>query len=204
MLPLIAALLFATPASPRPSLLLPDSGRSLSARLLVAQASQEPLTPPPLPGQGDVDRDARIQELTRRVGLIQQELNTLELGWPTGTKVMAIAGYAMAPLLLVSLPLIFLSIISASELGSESNEPERLLTLGALCAAGGVVGIVMAIVGTITSIRAANVKRDRATALASERIRLEAELRELKARPDMPRTRRWEPRPTLPLLAVRF
>jgi hypothetical protein len=204
MLPLIAALLVATPASPRPSLLAPDAGRPLSARLLVAQAPQETPTPPPLPPSGTVDRDARIQELTRRVGLIQRELNTLDLGWPNGTKVMAIAGYIMAPLLLLSLPLVFLSIISASEVGSDSSEPERLLTLGALCAAGGVVGLLMAVIGTVSSIQAANVKRGRAAELASERIRLEAELRELRARPDLPRTRPWEPRPTLPLLAVRF
>ncbi len=203
MLPLIAVLLVSTPASPRPSLLQPDSGRPLSARLLVAQLPETP-TPPPLPPEADVDRDARIQELTRRVGLIQEELNTLDLGWPTGTKVMAITGYAMAPLLPVGLVFIFLGLISESELGSTSSEPERLLGLGALFSAGGVVGIVLGIVGTITSIRAANVRRDRASALASERIRLEAELRELRARPDMPRTRRWEPRPTLPLLAVRF
>lgn len=73
MVSLVAAvLLAASPAPTTPSLLSPESGRHLSARLLVAQAPPEAPTdaptPPPEPPV-DPELDARIRELSRQVAL---------------------------------------------------------------------------------------------------------------------------------------
>jgi hypothetical protein len=203
MLPLIAVLLAATPTAPRPSLLQPEPGRYLSARLLVAQAHQETPTPPPLPVSEEVDLDARIQVLTRQVGLLNDEIRGISTDWPTSSLVMAICGYVLSPMLLLGVPLMVLSALASTE-GDDTGQTESLLAAGLGLTVAGLAGVGLVVGGVVTGVRASSVQRARRSELVSERIRLETELRDLKARRDMPRTRRWEPRPTVPLLAVRF
>ncbi|NPC85543.1 hypothetical protein HPC49_46060, partial [Pyxidicoccus fallax] len=71
----------------------------------------------------------------------------------------------------------------------------------------GAVGVGLLITGLITGSQESSVARARREELVRERIRLEDELRDLKARRDARSTlqaRRWQPRPTIPLLALRF
>ncbi|MFP2934292.1 hypothetical protein ACLESO_56075 [Pyxidicoccus sp. 3LG] len=208
MLPLVAAvLLAAAPASPSQSLLAPKSGRHLSARLLVAQAPTEspPDAPVPPPSAGvpmDAELDARIRELTTQVALLQSEIRAIDTNWPIGSVVMAYAGYILAPLLLVGVPLIIIGL-------GESDEDDRatLVGLGAGASVGGAVGVGLLIAGLVSGSREANVNRVRREELIRERIRLEDELRDLKSRRDARSTlsaRRWEPRASFPLVALRF
>lgn len=202
MLPLIAVLLAATPTPPSLSLLQPESGRYLSARLLVAQAAP---TPPPLPPSAEVDLDERIRELTYRVGMLQRQIRAINTNWPARALVLSIVGYVLSPLALVGIPLL---IFGAASLGEEDHgEAGLLLGVGLGLTAAGAAGIGLVTVGAITGIREASVHRARRDELVQERIRLEDELRDLKTRRDargVLQARRWQPRPTVPLLAVRF
>ncbi|MGE6761357.1 hypothetical protein ACQKGO_25290 [Corallococcus interemptor] len=93
--------------------------------MLVAQAPESGAQEVPFPATPfpDGGLDARIQELTQRVGLLQEEIEGIRLGRPRGSKLMTT---------------------------------------------------------------------------------LEAELRDLRARRDGMRSRQWQPRPSIPLVAVNF
>ncbi|MBZ4415226.1 hypothetical protein [Myxococcus sp. RHSTA-1-4] len=198
MLTLVAAvLLAATPTSPSPSLLSPESGRHLSARLLVAQA------PPEAPASRvDPELDARIHELTRQVALLQSEIRGIDVNFPVGSLLMAYFGYVLSPLLLVGIPLIIVG------LGEEDDgDQATMIGVGAGLSLAGVAGVGLLVAGFINGTQASNDNRARREELIRERIRLEDELRDLKARRDARTTlqaRRWQPRPTIPLLALRF
>ncbi|MCP3144198.1 hypothetical protein [Pyxidicoccus xibeiensis] len=208
MLSLVAAvLLAAAPASPSPSLLAPKSGRHLSARLLLAQAPAEapPDAPVPPPSSGvptDAELDARIRELATKVALLQSEIRSIDTNWPIGSVVMAYAGYILSPLLLVGIPLI---IVGLGE--SDDDDRSTLVGLGAGLSVGGAVGVGLLVTGIIRGSRVARVNRAHREELIQERIRVEGELSDLKSRRDARSTspsRRWEPRPTVPLVALRF
>lgn len=202
MLPLIAVLLAATPASSTPSLLAPASGWHLSARLLVAQAP----TPPPLPAPElarDPELEGRIRDLTQRVGLLQDEIRGINANWPPGSLALAITGYVLAPLVLVGIPLMLFGVGGLGE-SPDDSEAQTLLGVGLGLTVAGMVGAGLIVGGVITGVKHSNVQRARRDALVRERIRLEDELRDLKARRGAAQVRRWTPRPTVPLVALRF
>jgi hypothetical protein len=220
MLSLVATvLLAASPASQRPSLLAPEapaSGRHLSARLLVAKAPQDaasqeaappdvaPARPsaPPASLPGDAELDARIRELTTQVGLLQSEIRSIDVNFPIGSLVMAYFGYVLTPLALIGIPLI---IIGAD--ADNVDDRDTLVHLGTGLTVAGAVGVGLLIAGLVTGYQESNVNRARREELVRERIRLEDDLRDLKARRDARsslQARRWQPRPTLPLVALSF
>ena len=212
MLSLVAAvLLAATPDSPHPSLLAPEaSGRHLSARLLVAQAPQDeapdvapaPPSAPPASLPGDAELDARIRELTSQVGLLQSEIRSIDVNFPIGSLVMAYFGYVLSPLVLVGIPLLIIG------LGEEDDDDRAaLVAWGTGLTVTGAVGVGLLITGLVTGSQESNEKRARREELIRERIRLEDDLRDLKARRDARsslQARRWQSRPTLPLVALSF
>ncbi|NPC87173.1 hypothetical protein HPC49_54470, partial [Pyxidicoccus fallax] len=127
MLSLVAAvLLAAAPTPPSPSLLSPESGRHLSARLLVAQApdapAAAPVSPPPAPGM-DADLDARIRDLSQQVALLQSEIRGIDVNFPIGSLVMAYFGYVLSPMLLIGIPLLIVGF-------GEEDEDDQALLLG--------------------------------------------------------------------------
>ncbi|CAM3091827.1 hypothetical protein G4177_22635 [Corallococcus sp. ZKHCc1 1396] len=215
MLSLVAAVLLAAVPAASPLSLVSTApsfdGRPLSARLLVAQAttgSEPELFPAapfperagqdPQPMGADAGLDARIAELTQQVGLLQGQINSIRLGRPGGYKAMTIIGFCLSPLLLIGLPLIIGGLDEAGSTG------DALMTVGLVFAVPGAAGVGLIIGGFSGGARAAREKKDRRDALIQERTLMEQELRELQARRDGLRTRRWQPRATLPLLAVRF
>ncbi|RKH17154.1 hypothetical protein D7X74_13325 [Corallococcus sp. CA047B] len=215
MLSLVAAVLLASlPTSSSLSLVSPApsfDGRPLSARLLVAQSptgSELELFPSaPFPDNEaretqergtDEGLDARIAELSQQVSLLQGEINSIRLGRPTGYKVMTIIGFVLAPLLLIGLPFIGAGLNEAGDTGAV------LMVAGLFFAVPGTVGVGLIIGGFSGGSRAAHAKKDRRDALIQERTLLEEELRDLQARRDGVRTQRFQPRPAIPLLAVRF
>lgn len=68
----------------------------------------------------------------------------------------------------------------------------------------GVVGVVMIFTGFSRGGRIARENKARREALIEEKTQLEAELRDLQARRDGLRSRQWQPRPSIPLVAVNF
>ncbi|WP_426757143.1 hypothetical protein [Myxococcus sp. Y35] len=208
MLSLIAVALLATAPGPTsPSLLQPQAGRSVAARLLVAQAPAQgedldaapPSDAPALPHE---DLDARVRELTRQISRLQSEIRTVDTNWPTGSLIMAYSGYVLSPLLLLGVPLIILGL-------NTSNDDDKgvLVALGAGLTVGGAAGVGLLIAGVATGSKRAAVNRAYRESLVNQRIELEDELREVKARRDARgalRTRTWTPRPSLPLVAFAF
>ncbi|QSQ20197.1 hypothetical protein JY651_33700 [Pyxidicoccus parkwayensis] len=215
MLSLFAAVLLAaapSPASPRTSLLAPDSGRHLSARLLVAQAPTEgtpgvappsaPPSAPPLAPPVDADLDARIRKLTTEVNLLQSEIRSIDVNFPIGSLLLAYCGYVLTPMLLIGIPLIIFGLDQ-----EDPDDETALLRWGTGLTAVGVVGVGLVIAGLVSGSNEANGNRLKREELVRERIRMEDELRDLKARRDARgslQARRWQPRPTLPLVALRF
>ena len=207
MLSLVAAvLLAAAPTSSAPSLLAPEplsSGRHLSARLLTQAPSETPSeAPPPPASQVDPELDARIRELTQQVALLQSEIRAIDVNFPTGSLVMAYFGYVLSPLILVGIPLI---IVGLGE--PDDDDQATLLGAGAGLTVAGAVGVGLLVAGLVKGTRESNANRVRREELIRERIRMEDDLRDLKARRDARVTlqaRRWQPRPTLPLVAVSF
>ncbi|AKQ69005.1 hypothetical protein A176_005917 [Myxococcus hansupus] len=207
MLSLIAvALLATTPSLASHSLLTPSEGRAVSARLLVAQAPEteapEVDVPSDAPALRQEDLDARARELTLRISKLQSEIRTIDTNWPTGSMVMAYSGYVLAPLLLLGIPLIIYGV-------STSNEDNRgaLVALGTGLSVGGAAGVGLLVAGIITGSRGAAVNRAHREQLVNERIQLEDELRDVKARRDARgalQTRTWTPRPSVPLVAFAF
>ncbi|MCY1044704.1 hypothetical protein OV208_25530 [Corallococcus sp. bb12-1] len=215
MLSLVAAVLLASlPTSSSLSLVSPApsfDGRPLSARLLVAQSptGSELELFPAAPSQDNDARDtqergtdegldARIQELSLRVSLLQGEINSIRLGRPAGYKVMTIIGFALAPMLLVALPFLVAGLNTSGDTGA------AFMVAGLIFAVPGTVGVGLIIGGFSGGSQAARAKKDRRDALIEERTLLEEELRDLQARRESVRTLRWQPRPAVPLLAVRF
>ncbi|RYZ43477.1 MAG: hypothetical protein EOO71_03195 [Myxococcaceae bacterium] len=215
MLSLVAAVLLASlPASSSLSLVSPApsfDGRPLSARLLVAQSptgSELELFPPaPFPDRDardtqemgtDENLDARIEELSRQVSLLQGEINSIRLGRPTGYKVMTIIGFILAPMLLISLPFLAAGLDTSGDTGAV------LMVAGLIFAVPGTVGVGLIIGGFSGGARAARERKERRDALVQDRALLEEELRDLQARRAGMRTLRWQPRPAVPLLSVRF
>ncbi|AEI62599.1 hypothetical protein [Corallococcus macrosporus] len=206
MLSLAAAALLATAASPTShSLLTRSPDRPVSVRLLLAQAPAEVSpdasgapTPPPLAE----DLDARARELTQQIAMLQSEIRTVDTNWPAGSLVMAYSGYVLSPLLLLGIPLIIVGMGS-----SDDDDAGSLLGLGVGMTVGGVAGVGLLIAGIITGSKEANLNRSRREEMVRERIRLEDELRDVKARRDARgalQTRTWTPRPSLPLVAFAF
>ncbi len=212
MLSLVAAvLLTAAPASSGPSLLSPEA-RFPSARLLVAQAPQEaapeaappeaPSAPPAAPSVDAAELDARIRELTSQVGLLQSEIRSIDVNFPIGSLVMAYFGYVLTPLVLIGIPLIIIGLDA-----DNVDDRDLLVNLGTGLTVAGAVGVGLLVAGLVTGSRESNANRAQREELVRERIRMEDELRELKARRDARsslQVRRWQPRPTLPVLALRF
>ncbi|NOK20387.1 hypothetical protein [Corallococcus carmarthensis] len=201
MLSLLAAVLLASaPASPALSLLTPEDGRALSARLLVAQspAVGEQEVPFPVSSFPDGGLDARIHELTQRVGLLQEEIDGIRLGRPRSSKIMTTFGFILAAALLIGLPVMLDGLLDSGA------DQELSLILGVPLTIVGVVGVVMIVVGFSRGGRIARENKARRDSLVEEKTRLEAELRDLQARRDGLRTRQWQPRPSIPLIAVNF
>ncbi|RKH56904.1 hypothetical protein [Corallococcus aberystwythensis] len=202
MLSLLAAVLLSSaPASSSLSLLTPDEGPAHSARLLVAQApaaGAEEEVPSPATAFPDGGLDARIQELTQRVGLLQEEIDGIRLGRPRSSKVMTTFGFIMAAALLLGVPLI---IDGLMETGTDR---ELRLLLGVPLTVVGVVGVVMIVTGFSRGGRIARENKARRDALVQEKTQLETELRDLQARRDGMRSRQWQPRPSIPLIAMSF
>ncbi len=207
MLSLIAVALLATaPTLTSHSLLTPSEARAVSARLLVAQAPEtgrpEVDAPSDTPALRQEDLDARARELTLRISKLQSEIRTIDTNWPTGSLVMAYSGYVLAPLLLLGIPLIIYGV-------STSNDDNRgaLVALGTGLSVGGAAGVGLLIAGITHGSRRAAVNRAHREQLVNERIELEDELRDVKARRDARgalQTRTWTPRPSLPLVAFAF
>ncbi|WP_375760948.1 hypothetical protein [Corallococcus exercitus] len=201
MVSLLAAVLLASaPMSPSLSLLTPEDGPAHSARLLVARqaptGAQEnafPATPFP-----DGGLDARIQELTQRVGLLQEEIDGIRLGRPRSSKIMTTFGFILGAALLLGIPLIIDGLMESG------TDREIRLLLGVPLTVVGVVGVVMVVVGFSRGGRIARERKAQREALIQEKSQLEAELRDLRARRDGVRTRQWQPRPSIPLIAVNF
>jgi hypothetical protein len=196
MLSLVAAVLLASaPGASSLSLLPPDAPALPSARLLVALQEQE-YTPVPFP---DDMREPRIRDLATRLGLIQQEINSIRLGRPRGYKAMTIVGFILTPMLLIGVPLIIAGVS-----GSKAERDVAWL-LGTPLAIGGVVGVALVVTGFVQGGRISRANKARRDALVEERTRLEAELRELQTRDGGGRpSSRWRSPPSLPLVAVNF
>ncbi len=193
MLSFIAVTLLATTPTSH-SLLTPTTGRSVSAHLLVAQA--------PETSHPEEDLDARIQELTLRVSLLQSEIRGIDTNWPAGSLVMAYSGYVLSPLLLLGIPLILIGLDKSGE-----DNAGTWLALGAGMTVGGVAGVGLLIAGVVTGAQGASVNRARREELVRQRIQLEDELREVRARRDargVLQARSWTPRPGIPLVAFAF
>ncbi|MFP2963027.1 hypothetical protein ACLEPN_36010 [Myxococcus sp. 1LA] len=206
MLSLVAAALLATASSPTShSLLTPSLDRPVSVRLLLAQAPTEVSpddsgtpAPPPL----SEDLDARARELTQQIAMLQSEIRAVDTNWPAGSLVMAYSGYVLSPLLLLGIPLIIVGMSTSNE-----DDAGTLLGLGVGMTVGGVAGVGLLIAGIVTGSREASVNRTRREEMVRERIRLEDELRDVKARRDARgamQTRTWTPRPGIPLVAFAF
>ncbi|RKG70934.1 hypothetical protein D7V80_03115 [Corallococcus sp. CA054B] len=78
------------------------------------------------------------------------------------------------------------------------------LFVGLPITAVGVVGVVLVVTGFSRGGRIARENKARRDALVEEKTRLEAELRDLRTRRDGLRSRQWQPRPSVPLIAVNF
>ncbi|QDE88378.1 hypothetical protein BHS06_05045 [Myxococcus xanthus] len=205
MLSIVAAALLATAStSTSHALLTPVSERPVSARLLVAQAPAEEApdvsgtsTPPPLAE----DLDARARELTQQIAMLQSEIRSVDTNWPAGSLVMAYSGYVLSPLLLLGIPLIIVGM------SSSNDDAGTLLALGVGTTLGGVAGVGLLIAGVVTGSKQAGINRAHRESLVRERIRLEDELRDVKARRDARgamQTRQWTPRAGIPLVAFAF
>lgn len=134
--------------------------------------------------------------------MLQSEIRTVDTNWPAGSLVMAYSGYVLSPLLLLGIPLIIVGMGS-----SDDDDAGSLLGLGVGMTVGGVAGVGLLIAGIITGSKEANLNRSRREEMVRERIRLEDELRDVKARRDARgalQTRTWTPRPSLPLVAFAF
>lgn len=206
MLSLVAAaLLAAASTSTSHSLLTPAPERPVSARLLVAQSPAEeapddagPLSPPPLAE----DLDARARELTQQIAMLQSEIRSVDTNWPAGSLVMAYSGYVLSPLLLLGIPLIIVGMSTSNE-----DNAGTLLALGVGLTVGGVAGVGLLIAGVVTGSTQAGINRAHREGLVRERIRLEDELRDVKARRDARgamQPRQWTPRAGIPLVAFAF
>ncbi|MBN8226560.1 hypothetical protein JYK02_03450 [Corallococcus macrosporus] len=198
MLSLLAAVLLASaPTSPSLSLLTPEDGPAHSARLLGAQQAPVVGAPESTPFP-DGGLDARIQELTQRVGLLQEEIDGIRLGRPRSSKIMTTFGFILGAALLFGLPVLIDGLLDSG------TDQDLKLIVGVPLTIVGVVGVVMVVVGFSRGGRIAREKKARRDALVQEKTQLEAELRDLRARRNGMRTRQWQPRPSLPLIAVNF
>ncbi|AFE06655.1 hypothetical protein COCOR_05916 [Corallococcus coralloides DSM 2259] len=200
MLSLLAAVLLASaPATPSLSL-LPEDVPTHSARLLVAQAPEAGVQEVPVPSTPFPDRslDARIQELTQRVGLLQEEIDGIRLGRPRSSKVMTTIGFILAAALLIGVPVMIDGLLDSG------TDRTLKLFVGLPITAVGVVGVVLVVTGFSRGGRIARENKARREALVEEKTQLEAELRDLRARRDGLRSRQWQPRPSVPLIAVNF
>ncbi|MBN9683487.1 MULTISPECIES: hypothetical protein [unclassified Corallococcus] len=201
MLSLLATVLLASaPVTASLSLLTPEDAPAHSARLLVAQAAETGVQEVPVPSTPFPDRslDARIQELTQRVGLLQEEIDGIRLGRPRSSKIMTTIGFILAATLLIGLPIVIDGLMD-----SGSDQKTKLL-VGLPITAVGVVGVVLVVVGFSRGGRIARENKARRNALIEEKTHLESELRDLRARRDGLRSRQWQPRPSVPLIAVSF
>lgn len=201
MLSLLAAVVLASaPVSPSLSLLDPGEGPAHSARLLVAQAPEAGASeiPTPAPSVPDAYLDARIRELTQRVGLLQEEIDGIRLGRPRSSKIMTTFGFILAAALIVGLP------VMIDNLSSPGKNEEVALLIGLPLTAVGVVGVVMIAVGFSRGGRIARENKARRDALIEQKSQLEAELRDIQARRDGLRSRQWQPRASIPLIAMNF
>ncbi|GMT96804.1 hypothetical protein KH5H1_09230 [Corallococcus caeni] len=201
MLSLLAAVLLSSaPVSPSLSLLAPEDGPAHSARLLVAQAPAADAQEVPFPASSfpDGGLDARIQELTQRVGLLQEEIDGIRLGRPRSSKIMTTFGFILAAALILGIPLIIDGLMDSG------TDRELKLLFGVPLTVVGVAGVVMIVTGFSRGGRIARENKARRQALIDEKTQLEAELRDLRARRDGARTRQWQPRPSIPLFAVNF
>jgi hypothetical protein len=201
MLSLLAAVLLASaPATSSLSLLTPEDGSAHSARLLVAQAPESGTQEVPFPATPfpDGGLDARIRELTQRVGLLQEEIDGIRPGRPRSSKIMTTFGFILAAALLIGVPAMIVG------LSGTRSERDLGLIVGVPLTAVGVVGVVMVVAGFKRGGRIARENRARRDALIEQKTQLEAELRDLRARRDGLRSRQWQPRPSIPLVAVNF
>ncbi|MHA7632920.1 hypothetical protein [Corallococcus sp. M7] len=201
MLSLLATVLLASaPVTPSLSLLTPEDTPAHSARLLVAQAPEPGVQEIPAPSTPFPDRslDGRIQELTQRVGLLQEEIDGIRLGRPRSSKIMTTFGFILAAALVFGLPVMIDGLLDS---GSDRT---LKLVLGVPFTAVGIVGVVMVVTGFSRGARFARENKARRDALIEEKTQLEAELRDLRARRDGLRSRQWQPRPSIPLIAVNF
>ncbi|RKH54041.1 hypothetical protein D7X55_14225 [Corallococcus sp. AB049A] len=151
--------------------------------MLVAQAPESGAREVPFPATPfpDGGLDARIH-----------------LGRPRSSKIMTTFGFILAAALVFGLP-----VMIDGFLDSGSDRTLKLF-LGVPFTAVGIVGVVMVVTGFRQGGRIARENKARRDTLIEQKTQLEAELRDLRARRDGMRSRQWQPRPSIPLVAVNF
>ncbi|CAM4113299.1 hypothetical protein [Corallococcus exiguus] len=111
---------------------------------------------------------------------------------------MTTIGFILAAALLIGVPVMIDGLMD-----SGLDQTTKLL-VGLPITAVGVVGVVLVVVGFSRGGRIARENKARREALVEEKTQVEAELRDLRARRDGLRSRQWQPRPSVPLIAVNF
>ncbi|RUO89327.1 hypothetical protein D7Y11_30885 [Corallococcus sp. AB018] len=111
---------------------------------------------------------------------------------------MTTIGFILAAALLIGVPVMIDGLMD-----SGLDQTTKLL-VGLPITAVGVVGVVLVVVGFSWGGRIARENKARREALVEEKTQVEAELRDLRARRDGLRSRQWQPRPSVPLIAVNF
>ncbi|RKG58963.1 hypothetical protein D7X30_15460 [Corallococcus sp. AB011P] len=132
------------------------------------------------------------------MGLLQEEIDGIRLGRPRSSKVMTTIGFILAAALLIGVPVMIDGLMDSG------TDQTLKLFVGLPITAVGVVGVVLVVVGFSRGGRIALENKARREALVEEKTQLEAESRDLRARSDGLRSRQWQPRPSVPLIAVNF
>ncbi len=142
---------------------------SLHSARLVAQA------PPPLPVRPpDAPVGAQEAQLQRDIDSINERLRGLKTDWPTASVVMAYIGWSASPVALVGLLLL--------AVGGLAGFP-ALTLVGVVLLVIGLAAVALGIAGIVTGIAGQNAAKAERDELIQERVRLENELKALRARP---------------------
>lgn len=142
---------------------------SLRGARLLAQA------PPPLPVRPpDAPVGAQEAQLQRDIDSINERLRGLKTDWPTASVVMAYIGWSVSPVALVGLMLLLV--------GGLVSVPVLSL-VGLVLVVVGLAAVALGIAGIVTGIAGQNAAKAERDELIQERVRLENELKALRARP---------------------
>ncbi|WP_257455103.1 hypothetical protein [Archangium lipolyticum] len=181
MTSLLLVLLAVSPMPGQASLLAPARAEpGPSARLLVARDTrEEAVLLSRLEAPATESHEERIRALSREIDDINTRLRRTSTNWPIGSLVMSYAGYVLAPMLLVGLPLIVYGLAVSTQYAA------TLVGIGAALTVLGGGGVALLIVGIVSGINASEAARAERDDLLRRRGQLEDELRELKqARPE--------------------